>query len=89
MVGNGVGGNVVTKGGGTDLDVKLQILVHLVDIGEDVADDSWNDALHLLTTKHSLHRMRLTGRRLPVREDCSVVATEYICNDDLMRYTYD
>ena len=61
------------------LDVKLEVLVHLVDVGEDVADDARDDPLQLCVAQHSLHRVRLSRRRLPVREDRSVVAAQHIC----------
>ena len=60
--------------------MKLEVLVHLVDVGEDVADDAWDDSLQLSVAQHSFHRVRLSRGRLSVREDRSVVAAQHICN---------
>ena len=40
--------------GTTDLNVELQVLVHLVDVGEDILDDSGNDSLKERVTHDTL-----------------------------------
>ena len=62
------------------LDVELEIFVHLVDVGEDVGHDSGDNALHMLVAQHSLHGMRLSGRRLTVGKDGSIVTAQHICD---------
>ena len=64
----------------TYLDVKLEVFVHLVDVGEDVWDDAGNDALHVGVAQHALHSVRLARWRLSVREDRAIVAAEHVCN---------
>ena len=59
--------NSVATRGSTYLDVELKILVHLVNIGEDVSNDAWNDALQLGVLHDALkqfvpHRVNLEDK---------------------------
>lgn len=68
-----------------NFNVKLDVLVHRVDVVEDVVHDSRYDAHVLAIVEHTLHRVRLARRRLAVGEDGAVVAAEHILDDRLRR----
>ena len=48
----------------THLDVKLEVFVHLIDVGEDVADDARNDALEVLAVHKALRTRAVVHDKL-------------------------
>lgn len=70
------------------LDVKLQVLLHGVDVIEDVVDDTRDDSLLARVTDDTLHCVRLPRRRLPVGEYRPVVPAEHICNRQRVGYKH-
>lgn len=61
-----------------DLDVKLQILFHGVDVIENVVNNAWNDTLFHRITDDALHCVRLAGGCLTIGKYRSIVASEDI-----------
>ena len=58
--------------------MELQVLLHRVDVVEDIIDDAGDDALHVGVVDDALHGVRLAAGGLPVREDGSVIPAQYI-----------
>ena len=63
-----------------DFDVELQVLLHRVDVVEDVVDDPGDDSLHAGVVDDPLHGVSLAGGGLAISKYCSVVSTQNICN---------
>ena len=63
--------------------MELQVLLHGVNVVEDVVDDPWDDALHSWVVDYPLHSMGLSGRRLTVSKYSSIVSTKNICEKSM------
>ena len=59
--------------------MELEVFIHLVDIGKDIAHNPRDDALHLWVSKHTLHCMGFTRRGLTVGKNGAIVPAQYIC----------
>ena len=59
--------------------MELKVLLHGVNVVEDVIDNPGDDALHGWVIDHPLHGMGLSGRRLSVSKYGSIVSTKNIC----------
>lgn len=60
--------------------MELQILVHVVDVVENVLDNTWDNALQSGIPNDTFHSMGFAGRCLPVGKDGAVIPVENICN---------
>ena len=58
--------------------MELKILLHGVDMVEDVVDDPGDDALLVGVVDDPLHGVGLSARGLAVGEYCSIVAVQYV-----------
>ena len=63
--------------------MELQVLLHGVNVVEDVIDDPRDDALHSWVIDYPLHSMGLSGRRLTVSKYSSIVSTKNICEKSM------
>ena len=61
--------------------MELEVLLHAVDVVEDIGDDPGDDALEVRPAQHALHRVGFARGRLAIGEDGAVVAHEYICGE--------
>ena len=59
--------------------MELEVLLHRVDVVEDVIDNPWDDALHSWVVDYPLHSMGHSGRRLTISKYGSIVSTKNIC----------
>ena len=59
--------------------MELEVLLHGINVVEDVIDNPWDDALHGWVVDYPLHGMGLSGRRLSVSKYGSIVSTKNIC----------
>ena len=59
--------------------MELEVLLHRVDVVEDVIYNPWDDALHSWVVDYPLHSMGLSGRRLTISKYGSIISTKNIC----------
>lgn len=59
--------------------MELKVLLHAIDVLEDIIDDTWHDSMKLRVRDDTLHGVGLTRRGLPVCKDGSIVPIEDIC----------
>jgi hypothetical protein len=53
---------------------------------EYIVDDSWNNPLLPWISHNSFHRMSLSGGRLSIGKDSSVVPAQNICNTSVTSF---
>lgn len=58
--------------------MELKVLLHAVDVLEDIVDDARHDAMQLRVRHNTLHGMSFAGGCLPICKDGAVVAIEHI-----------
>ena len=59
--------------------MELQVLLHGINVVEDVVDNPGDDALHGGVIDDTLHGMSLTRRRLSIGKYGSIVTAQNIC----------
>lgn len=72
-----------------NLDVKLQILFHRIDVIEDIVDNARNDTLLHRVPNDTLHCVRLAGGCLTIGEYRSIVTGQHIRDNGLGRLIVD
>ena len=58
--------------------MELQVLVHVVNMGENIAHNSGDDSLQVIVSQHPFHCMCFSRRGLTIGKDGSIEPTEHI-----------
>ena len=65
--------------------MELKVLLHRINVVEDVIDNPRDDPLHGWVIDDPLHCVSLAGRRLAISKYGSIVATKNICEKSTLK----
>lgn len=71
------------------LDMKLNVLVHRINMVKNIINNPRDDALHGGITEDSFHRVCLSGRSLSICKYGTIIATQDVFDDGKSRFRVD